>query len=220
MFDKRLKVTHTHRMRRLVIVLLLVVLFQSVYAWRKTYPLSSDGFLYSVRETADGGYIVAGGITTADTLPAYYDLLLMKIDSSGDTIWTRTYGRNGNDEGRCVRQTSDGGYIVVGSVDGSDFYYPGNLWLLKTDEHGDTIWSRRYGSLWEDEGRWIEKTSDGGFIISGVTQPSGNDKHVWLLRTNEDGDTAWTRYYNVLGPTGSSVQQVSEGFIVCGEVRG
>ncbi|TET21459.1 MAG: T9SS type A sorting domain-containing protein [Candidatus Stahlbacteria bacterium] len=184
-------------MKRWVILFLLAGVFHSAYAWRKTYSLGFDGTMYSVRETSDGSYVVAGTVT-ADTVPGNYELLLLKADSVGDTIWTRKYGGAGNDEGRCIRQVSDSGYIIVGSVDGVE-YSPGKLWLLKTDAKGDTVWTKRYGYMFgEDEGYWVEETSDGGYIITGTCNPTGGmNNRLWLLKTDAEGDTVWTHKYTI-----------------------
>lgn len=195
-------------MNRLIVIVILGMTLSAASAWIRNYDwFGSTGF--SVQETSDSGYIVTGRIPSVDTIPFDYDVLLMKTDSLGDTIWTRTYGGVGKDEGRCVRQSPDGGYIVVGSVDGYE-YYPGNLWLLKTDEYGDTIWTKRYGSLWPDEGRWIEQTTDGGYIISGTWTPEGSDYECWLLKTDENGDTLWTKTY-FFTSHGYCVQQTTDG---------
>ncbi|MCH7536144.1 MAG: T9SS type A sorting domain-containing protein, partial [Bacteroidetes bacterium] len=97
--------------------------------WAKTY----DGALYdnafSVQQTNDGGYIVAG--QTKSFGAGMNDAWLIKTDANGDTLWTKTYGRSGNDVARSVQQTTDGGYIITGQTDGY------GVWLIKTDSMGN-----------------------------------------------------------------------------------
>jgi len=168
--------------------------------WTRTYGGSVWDIGYSVQQTSDGGYIIAG---RTDSFGAgYSDVYLVKTDSSGDTLWTRTYGGRDWDQARSVHQTSDGGYIIAAS-------HPGGLWLLKTDFSGDTLWTRTY----EGGGYSVQQTTDGGYIIAG-----GTSDDVWLLKTDSSGDSLWTRAYGGRGSdVASSVQQTSDGgYIIAG----
>ncbi|MEA3310925.1 MAG: hypothetical protein U9Q76_01765, partial [candidate division WOR-3 bacterium] len=95
-------------------------------------------------------------------------LILLLFFSVPAQAWERTYGGNGDDEGRSVQQTSDGGYIIAGETYsfGAGGY---DVYLIKTDASGDTIWTRTYGGSKDDRGRSVQETSDGGYIIAGWT---------------------------------------------------
>ncbi|MBU0509923.1 hypothetical protein KKH27_13960, partial [bacterium] len=80
--------------------------------WTRTYGGNEDEVAYSVQQTTDGGYIVAG--STRSFGAGYVDSYLVKTNAQGDTLWTQCYGGSEGDEAKCVRQTSDGGYIVAG----------------------------------------------------------------------------------------------------------
>ncbi len=80
--------------------------------WTQTYGGSGNEYSYSVQQTSDGGYIIAGH--TESFGAGEYDIYLIKIDLSGNTVWTQTYGGSANDRGYSVQQTSDGGYIIAG----------------------------------------------------------------------------------------------------------
>lgn len=135
-----------------------------------------------------------------------------------DTLWTKTYGGPERDEASSVQQTSDGGYIVTGRTEsfGSG---KADVWLLKTDPDGDTLWTKTYGGPDWDQARSVQQTSDGGYIVAGYTQSFGaGEADVWLLKTDADGDTLWTRTYGDTGyDAGSSVCETpDEGYIIAG----
>ena len=184
--------------------------------WTRTFsesPIDDAG--YSVQQVTDGGYIVCG-ITTSYS--GGLDALLIKFDKNGNKIWSKTFGGSGIDKGLSVRQTTDGGYIVCGSKSLSEF---GNrdIWLIKTDENGDSLWSKTFGGSSNDEGYSVQQTADGGYIICGETRSFGfGETDIWLIRTDENGGTLWTK---IMGGSsveqGYSVQQtIDGGYIVCG----
>ena len=196
----------------IVIALATAVLAQAPDTlWTRAYGerLDSD-YAYSVQQTSDGGYILAGA--TKPFFAANDEVYLIKTDSAGDTLWARRYGGEGDDQGRSVHQTPDGGYIIAGWTESFgaglvDFY------LIKTDSNGDTLWTREYGGAGSDYASSFDTTSDGGYIIGGYTNSFGagvND--LYLVKTDADGDTLWTRVYG--GPNQDecrAVRQMADG---------
>jgi hypothetical protein len=181
--------------------------------WTRTYGGTSTDWGYSVQQTSDGGYIVAGG---SDSFGNGYQVYLVKTNASGDTLWTRTYGGTSTDRGYSVQQTSDMGYIVVGwTCSFGDTY---QVYLVKTNAIGDTLWTRTYGGTNFDCGYSVQQTTDGGYIVAGYTTSFGNSGQVNLIKTNTTGDTIWTRTYGGTGNDyGYSIQQTSDGgYIVAG----
>lgn len=205
-------------MRALTFVLALLVPLAAgaQISFERTYGGSDDDIGHSVTQTDDGGYIVAG--YTQSFGAGDWDVYLIKTDVAGDTIWTRAFGGVGSDLGRSVEQTSDGGYIIAGYT-----YSFGAGWddvyLIKTDAGGGTVGTRTYGSSDYDEGRSVEQTVDGGYIIGGATWSfgsGGND--VYLIKTDSNGDTVWTRTYGAgLNDSGYSIAQTDDGgYIIAG----
>ena len=181
--------------------------------WTRTYGGNSIDEGHSVVETKDGGYIITG--ETASFGSGMSDVYLIKTDSLGDTLWTKTYGETGNEIGQSVQQTQDNGYIITGTTEsyGAGLY---DVYLIKTDSLGDTLWTRTYGDTDCDEGRSVSKTSDNGFIITGYTHQNFSD--IYLIRTDSLGDTLWTRTYGGTNiDKGYSVfETLDSGFIISG----
>ena len=133
--------------------------------WSKSYGnATGDESATSVSKTIDGGYIIEGisNIFGAGN----YDIYVVKIDSLGNTLWSKTYGGT-NDETtgiNSIQQTSDGGYILVGSTKsfGRGWY---DVYLIKTNNLGDTLWTRTFGDSNYNMGRSVKQTNDGGYII-------------------------------------------------------
>ncbi len=183
--------------------------------WTRTYG-GNEG--YSGRQTTDGGYIITGYIDLPE--PNFRDVYLVKTDSLGDTLWTRTYGGPDNDEGNCVRQTIDGGYVITGYTMAFTPYYSEVL-LLKTDSLGNVMWTQHYGdgANFNEMGYSVQQAFDGGYIIGGNTESFGAGMYdLYLIRTNYLGDTMWTRTFG--GPNhdyGRSVIQNTDGdFLIAG----
>jgi len=182
--------------------------------WEKTFGggFSEEG--YSVQQTSDGGYIVAGVSYSSENMD---DAYLIKTDGTGNSQWTKTYGGPSTDYGRSVQQTNDGGYIITGQKHSSGNYY--DVYLIKTDESGSTAWSKTYGGSDGDWGWSVQQTNDGGYIVAGFTESFGSGElDVYLIRTNENGDTLWTETYGGSGMEYSkSVDQTNDGgYIVAG----
>jgi hypothetical protein len=174
--------------------------------WTRTYGGVRGDYGYSVQQTQDGGYIVAGG--TYSFGAGYYDVYLVKVDSSGDTLWTRTYGGSDYDIGYSVRQTQDGGYIITGMT--RSFGAQDQVLLVKVDSLGDTTWIRTFGGDQDDRGNSVRQTQDGGYIVAGTSNSFGSGQsQVYLVRTDSLGDTLWTRAAG--GIAGYSVELDSDG---------
>ena len=168
-----------------------------------------------VWQTSDAGYIIAGHTQHAGG--GEIDIYLVKTDSFGDTLWTRSYGGAEYDDAFCIQQTSDAGYVVVGytkSFGAGDR----DVYVIKTDSLGDTLWTRTYGGGSLDEGCYVQQTPDLGYVVTGSAAGVGGWTDVYLIRIDSLGNTVWTRSYGGADPDrGYSVQQTSDqGYVVVG----
>ena len=183
-------------------------------SWQKTY--GGDGLEVSgtIQETVDGGYIVVG-FTSSFTGSG--DFWVLKLDNTGGIIWQKTYGGGSQDSPGRIKQTADGGYIVVGYTCS---YGAGSAdtWVFKLDPNGNVSWGKTFGSGDSELGADIQQTFDqfgvpDGYIVAGIKNGA------WILRLNNNGSIIWeTR--NDLGII--SIQQTTdEGYIAaCGNSVG
>jgi len=152
--------------------------------WAKTYGGAGSDGAHSVHPTSDGGCVIAG--YTGSFGAGSYDVYLIKTDPNGDTMWTRTYGGSYSDGGLSVEETVDGGYIVVGWTT-SFGAGNGDAYILRTDAHGEVLWTRTYGGREFEEAYSVQLTSDGGYIVAGYTFSFGaGGSDVWLIRIGPD----------------------------------
>ena len=184
--------------------------------WTKTYGGEFYDGGYFIKLTSDGGYIILG--STYSFGAGFSDVYLIKTDSNGDTIWTKTYGGLNDDFGSEVQKTFNNGYIITGTT----YSYgagDADLYLIRIDSLGDTIWTKTYGGIGFDRGISIQVTSDSGFIVTGCTDSFGEGwSDVYLIKTDMEGDTMWTRTYGGLwNELGVSIRNtLDDNFIITG----
>lgn len=213
-----------------------------IIEWQKSYGGTNSDSARSIKKTADGGYIIAGGTTSNDgDVIGHHggfgsDSWIIKITSNGTIEWQKCLGGTNSDSASIALQTPDGGYIIGGnasSIDGNvtgihnDIGSTGSsdYWIVKLNASGNIVWQKCYGSNSSDNLNSIALTSDGGYILCGeIQQLSGNvtahygDFDYWVVKINSTGVIEWQK---TLGgsrwDTGVGVIQNSEGnYIVCG----
>jgi hypothetical protein len=132
---------------------------------------------------------------------------MAKVDSEGYSIWDRTYGGPKTEAASAVQQTSDGGFLALGWTE-SFGAGKTDLWLVRTNGRGETLWTKTYGDTNYNEGYDLEKTEDGGFIILGIS----NHNKVWLLRLNSSVDSIWSKFNGISNGTQIyAIKQTSDG---------
>lgn len=183
--------------------------------WSLNYGGSADDRLRDIIKTADNGYIATGVSSSNDGditgQQGGGDLMVTKIDSSGQIEWTRLYGGTQTDDGESIIQTSDGGYAVTGSSQSSDGDLTTNkgildVWTIKIASNGDLEWQSSYGGSFFDLGRDIAQTTDGGYFVAAwtgsgdgdVSLPLGN-QDFWGLKLDATGNLEWEKTYGGTG---------------------
>lgn len=155
-------------------------------SWTKTYGGSGYDEATCVQQTSDDGYLIAG--YTDSYGRGEYDIFLIKTNSSGSMLWMRTYGGPYSDICTSVQLTSDEGFIIAGytkSFGTGDF---DDVYLIKTNSSGDTLWTKTYGGDGDDRAYSVQQTSDEGYIIAGYTRSFGaGDFDAYLIKTDAYG---------------------------------
>jgi len=165
--------------------------------WKKTYDIGKVDYASFMFMASDGGYVLTGS-----SYPPNYtgntNFVLMKADSNGNLLWNCTYDSGAwGDSARCVCQTSDSGYAIVGTALDPPSYY-GDVWLVKTDENGTMQWNKHFGGSagYGDGGNSVVQTSDGGYYVLGYTYSYGaGESDVWLIKTDSEGNMEWNKTY-------------------------
>jgi DNA-binding beta-propeller fold protein YncE len=167
--------------------------------WVRDYGGDLPASFSSVIQAGEETYVVLGEIASSSTSDEY-DLYLVKVDGEGNQIWSHTYGGDGLDFGRMVRQTTDGGYILIGSK--ADAFmtgnlYQNNLYLIKTDAAGNEVWSQTYGDQILYLGWGVALTPDGGYILAGWEADTYDNRNVIVIKIGEQGDVEWSQTWDL-----------------------
>jgi len=228
------------KMKKLDLFSIFILISINIYAqvpgiqWKKCMGGTGDDRVNCIKQTNDGGFIVAGQTNSnnGDVSDNHggYDYWIVKLSNSGDIEWQKCLGGTNNDYATCIQQTNDGGFIVAGYTCSSNGDVSGNhgsydYWIVKLSNSGDIEWQKCLGGENDDRANSIQQTTDGGYIVAGKTSSmygdvSGNHciDDYWIVKLNSLGDIQWQK---CLGGNGTdistSIQQTSDGgYIVAG----
>ncbi|MDK9699424.1 MAG: carboxypeptidase regulatory-like domain-containing protein [bacterium] len=184
--------------------------------WSRTYHLAQFQEGRSIFQTAERGYICTG---YTGTPPYGYDLWLTKLSETGSTVWQRILGGQGLDRGSQAIQCWGGGYAVVGST--ASYGHGGSdVWLVRYDENGDTLWTKTYGGTGEDNGWSIIQSRSSGFVMVGRTYSYGNDAQIYVIKTDLSGNQQWARTFGGANyDVGFSIFETSDGGFAIGGTK-
>ncbi len=205
--------------------------------WQKCLGGISEEYARSIKQTAEGGYIVAGYTKSTDgdvsDNHGLLDMWVVKLDNIGNIQWKKCFGGTNDDYAYSIQQTNDGGYIVAGATQSNDGDVSGNhggmdMWVVKLDNLGNIIWQKCLGGTDVDWAYSIQLTTDGGYIVAGLSQSNNGDvtgNHgegdMWVVKLDNLGNIQWQKCLG--GSTGAgweralSIQQTTDsGYIVVG----
>jgi hypothetical protein len=184
--------------------------------WHHTSGGTGREYCRSVRQTSDGGYIMAG--STSSSGAGGDDAWVVKFTPSGTIDWQMTYGGVNADEGWDIQETSEGVYVLVG--DTMSFGAGGyDIWALKLDSAGVLIWQWTFGGVGDDRARSVVETSDDGYVVAGFTNSYGAGvDDTWIIKLDITGALLWQiTHGGSSGEVIECIQETSEGgFIASG----
>lgn len=161
--------------------------------WTKTIGGSGEDIFNSIDTTSDGNLIAAGYTNSFGN--GNNDFFLVKIDTQGNVIWSKTYGQAGNDKAYAARATHDGGYVVIGSSNSPPAI---NIdpWLVKTNANGDSLWNYFYFNNNDEEFFDIKQLNNGNYLLAGYTTTWGfGQKEVIVHLVSNAGDYLYGNTY-------------------------
>jgi arginine repressor len=187
--------------------------------WTKTIGGRSWDVANSIIQSSDGGYVVAG--RTESFGAGLDDMYVVKLDSSGNVVWTKTIGGSSDDKAWSIIQSSDGGYVVVGSTRS---FGAGDvdIFIVKLDGSGNVVWAKTIGGSNEDVVRSIIRSSDGGYVVAGYTKSFGaGGSDIYVVKLDSAGNVVWTKAIggSDKDEAGSIIQSSDGGYIVAGHTR-
>ena len=184
--------------------------------WDKTFDGDKDDVAYSLIQTRDGGYVVAG--STGLRLWGEVNCWVIKLDAKGNMEWDNNFGGTGWDEVYSITQITDGSYVVTGCV-WSKGAGRGDVYVAKLDKRGNLVWDKTFGGSDYDEAHSIIQTEDGGYAVAGFTELGGTgDKDIWVIKLDEDGNKIWDRTFGGTSEdwANSIIQTREGGYAVAG----
>ena len=187
--------------------------------WSKTYGGSQEDVFEDLLITPDGEYLAFGrSLSYGSSRGKFY---LVKTDSEGNQQWFKTYGHDDYTHGFAIAPTNDGGYVLAGNSTETDAWL--DFRLTKIDENGNEQWTKFYGRTQDDTALDVKQTSDGGYILSGVTGGWSSDSQIWVVKTDSEGNKQWDRALGNSTPEseswdrGHSFEELDDGsFIIVG----
>lgn len=190
----------------------------TLWTYRQNIGLSKKDLFYKVINTADGGFALCG--YTSSITGISDDILIVKLTSSGQMTWTKTIGGSGRDRAQDIVELSNGSFAIAGyTTSPPALYY--DAFLYKIDANGDSLWFKRYGTAVYDDANSIRALSNGGFLLGGQSTNGANGFDQYLIRTNDSGDTLWTKKFGTPGTDNIEYIAVgNNGFYLGGGTNG
>ena len=205
--------------------------------WQKTFGGSGRDQIWSAQTTFDNGYILAGRSSSSDgdatSNNGQIDFWVIKLNEAGTIQWQKSYGGSQDDLAYGVKQTSDGGYVVVGETSSNDGDVTGlhgnvDFWVLKLSPLGVLEWQKTLGGMAADIASDVIQTENGDYIVVGYVGSGTGDVSVyyglfdyWIVKLNGAGELQWERTLGGSQPDQASaiVPATGGGFLVAGTTQ-
>ena len=178
-----------------------------IIEWSRYFGGNFSDTPEGIVQTDDNGFIIAGGSDSDDTDISNnigsYDFWVIKISTTGDLIWEKSYGGDQIDEARAIVKSGDGNFIIAGDTrsntnDISNNNGAADLWLIKISPNGDLLWEKTIGGTNFDVARAIVKTENNSFILAGSSRSDDIDvsenngqNDAWALKVDPNGNLQW-----------------------------
>lgn len=208
----------------------LKTLAQPEITWQKNYGSTLNDNAYAIEQTLDGGYVMAGyaSLSTGDVTNHHggRDFWVVKTDATGNLQWQKALGGSGTDVAFSIHQTTDNGYIVAGYANSNDgditqSFGLEDIWVVKLDNSGNLQWQKNYGDGNHQRAFSIVQTTDGGYVLTGVTRIDSNDTDYIVIKLSAIGNIEWQNNYSYDNNNSSQeahtiIQTTDGGFILTG----
>ncbi len=203
--------------------------------WRRYFGGTNNDRSYGVLQADDGGFVMAGSSESDDfditDSKGSYDFWVVKVSSTGEMLWQKSFGGSGIDKAYSIAKTNDNSYVIAGNTFSTDTDISKNngesdVWLIKIDDSGNLAWEKNYGGTAFDAARGLNLTSDGGFVIAGNSKSTDGDatensgeNDLWIIKTDSEGNI---EYQETFGGSGldygfDAIQNTEGNLILVGE---
>jgi len=190
--------------------------------WRKVLPVYDRWQTGCALVEVENGNLFVCGDTHINYANSGVDIFIVKTNPNGDTLWTKIYGSQDFDYCQNIIETSDGNILISGGTGGTDSIPPGDIYLLKLETNGDTLWTKSYEDQGQQGAHHLLETKNGEYLITGTNQDNDNPNELYLLKVDANGAKLWGKK---IGPaTGkyghSTIELSNNNLVICGRHNG
>jgi hypothetical protein len=187
--------------------------------WSKTIGGNYNDRAYSIIQSSDGGYVIAGYTDSFGT--GNGDIYVVKLDSSGNIVWSKTIGGSYDDEARSIIQSSDGGYVIAGKI-WNFMAGRGDMYVVKLDANGNVQWAKTIGGGFGTSANSIIQSSDGGYVVAGLIWNFGaGGFDMYVVKLDSSGNVQWTKTIggSYMDVAYSIIQSSDGGYVIAGRTN-
>lgn len=187
--------------------------------WRKEFKAQYYSRAAGITESGNQEVFVCGTTYRYDSI-AGSDVLLIKLDANGDTLWTKIYGGDQDDFGDFIIPTNDDHLLICGYSYSFNYEGYADIYLIKVNTNGDTLWTKNYIASGDQFSHHILQTQNGEYLISGTNVDAASNKELYFLKVNADGTQVWNKKIGQgIGKWGYATIELSNGdFMTCGRI--